>query len=71
MLLRNYNCLDVCKSSAVYKGIACGRVETIQEQDLDQSSFNINLQDQSYERLEELDDSFDDMKIEVEIPSER
>ena len=40
-------------------------------EDLDQSSFNINLQDLSTERVRDPNDSFDDMKIEDEIPSER
>ena len=68
----NYTCFDRCKSTSLLrKGLSCTRPESIQNDELDQSSFNVNLQDVSMEKNIDPNDSFDDINIEVEIPSER
>ena len=71
----NITCLDRCRSTSIGKGFGCSlRTETAineMNDELNESSFNINLQDLSTERVRDPNDSFDDMKIEDEIPSER
>ena len=71
MLLSNYMCasFDRCKISG--RGIGCSGAELAQNDDLDQSSFNVNLHDSEIYKGEDGNDSFDDIKIEAEIPSER
>ncbi len=72
MLSQKNMCLDRCRSTSF--GKSCGfitREVNHTNEALDESSFNINLQDLSIERDGDPNDSFDDMKIDDEIPSER